>query len=587
MIRRYGSGCRLTLSISARVGAALTFACLGLGATQAEPYVTDPALPQPAALAQATLPGTTLPGTVLSGSGSAQPAAVQPAAKGVYGPPSPFGSDPAAAKTDEARATSALPHTPLRAKIEAFPARGTAQEIKERAVVSDFYAARADAPLWVSQKGLTEKGAAVVAEIMKAGDWGLDAAEFKLPQVPNAAVADLSADDVAEAELAISLAILKYARFARGGRIIDPTLLLSSQLDRKPQLLDPERVFSEIAAADAPDAYLRGVHPKQPQFEKLRQQYLATRNKALAERIRANMEEWRWMPDDLGEVHILANVPEFMVYLYKGDKPIHTERIVVGELGKQTTIFSRNLKTVVFNPMWRVPESIKVRELLPNLRRGGSLFRQWDLELQTKDGQALDYRTIDWGNTDIRNYEVVQPPGRKNVMGVVKFTFPSQHTIFMHDTVDKWMFAQSVRTLSHGCMRLRNPMKMAEMVLAEDKGWDAQKVDAEQRDGGRNREIVIEKKIPVHLVYFTTWVDDDGKLRTFNDIYGHEKRIRLALAGKWDEIDIGKDHLAPVEPGDAGAMATSSTRPGAPRYARTKQPPTVVDIIGDALGGGF
>jgi hypothetical protein len=154
----------------------------------------------------------------------------------------------------------------------------------------------------------------------------------------------------------------------------------------------------------------------------------------------------------------------------------------------------------------------------------------------------------------------------------------------MHDTVDKWMFAQSVRTLSHGCMRLRNPMKMAELVLAEDKGWDAEKVDAAQKDGGRNNEIVIEHKIPVHLVYFTAWVDEDGKLRTYGDIYGHERRIKQALAGKWDEIDVGKDHLAPVEPDDGGAMAASG--PGM-RYARNKAPRTIVDMVGDALGGGF
>ena len=216
------------------------------------------------------------------------------------------------------------------------------------------------------------------------------------------------------------------------------------------------------------------------------------------------------MPEDLGELHILANIPEFMVYLVKDGTPIHSERIVVGEVGKQTTIFTRNLKTIVFKPMWRVPESIKVRELLPNLRRGGSMFRQYDLQLETKDGQPLDYRTIDWNTADIRDYEVVQPPGRKNVMGVVKFTFPSQHTIFMHDTVDKWMFARTVRTLSHGCLRLRNPMRMAELVLAEDKGWDAARVEQTMSEGPRNNEIVIDHKIPIHLVYFTAWVDEDG-----------------------------------------------------------------------------
>jgi murein L,D-transpeptidase YcbB/YkuD len=293
------------------------------------------------------------------------------------------------------------------------------------------------------------------------------------------------------------------------------------------------------------------------------------------------MEAWRWMPEDLGDLHILANVPEFMVYLVKNGAPIHSERIVVGEVGKQTTIFSRNLKTIVFKPLWRVPESIKVRELQPNLRRGGSMFRQHDLQLETKDGRPLNYRTIDWSTADIRDYEVVQPTGRKNVMGVVKFTFPSQHTIFMHDTIDKWMFGRSVRTLSHGCLRLRNPMRMAEKVLAEDKGWDTARVDQALNEGPRNNEVVIERKIPVHLVYFTAWVDDAGKLRSFGDIYGHEKRITLALAGKWEQIDVGRDHLAPVEDVQPGTFATGSVA-----RARRKQP-TIVDLVGSALGGGF
>jgi L,D-transpeptidase YcbB len=514
-------------------------------------------------------------GSALATAPADQPVATDPALT----PPPHVGVIDSKPQVPPADATAAA----LRDKLAALPTEGSAQEIKERAVLTDYYAA-GHAPLWVSAGGLTPKGAAVVAELMKAGDWGLDAGDFALPRVADAAMANLGPAEVADAEVALSLAVLKYVRFARGGRIIDPTILLSSELDRKPQLVDPEIVFNAIAAADSPDSYLRGVHPKQPQFEKLRQAYLANRGKPIAKKLLANMEEWRWMPDDLGEVHILANIPEFMVYLYKQDKIIHTERIVVGETGKQTTVFSRPLKTIVFKPMWRVPESIKVRELQPNLLRGGSMFRQYDLELQTKDGQTLDYRSIDWRTADIKNYEVVQPPGRKNVMGVVKFTFPSQHTIFMHDTVDKWMFAQSTRTLSHGCLRLRNPMRMAELVLAEDKGWDAERVEKTMSDGPRNNEIVIEHKIPMHLVYFTAWVDDDGKVRTFGDIYGHEKRITLALDGKWDQIDIGHDHLAPVEAAEPATIGSGD--PGA-RYQRYRGQPSIVDMVGNALGGGY
>ena len=127
---------------------------------------------------------------------------------------------------------------------------------------------------------------------------------------------------------------------------------------------------------------------------------------------------------------------------------------------------------------------------------------------------------------------------------------------------------------------------MAELVLAEDKGWDAAKT--RQRRCmvlARQRSSSMDKKIPMHLVYFTAWVDDDGQLRTFSDIYGHEKRITLALDGKWDKIDIGRDHLAPVEPGQIRAPSRAPS--AAARQRRSKQPPTIVDMVGNALGGAF
>jgi hypothetical protein len=141
-------------------------------------------------------------------------------------------------------------------------------------------------------------------------------------------------------------------------------------------------------------------------------------------------------------------------------------------------------------------------------------------------------------------------------MGKVKFSFPSQHTVFMHDALerDKWMFRASKRTYSHGCMRVQNPVGLAEILLGEDKGWDVAKVREILNKGGNNNEIPIERKIMVHMTYFTAMVDDDGKLHTFPDVYGHERRITLALEGKWNQIVKGRDHLAPVELNEASSV---------------------------------
>jgi len=279
----------------------------------------------------------------------------------------------------------------------------------------------------------------------------------------------------------------------------------------------------------------------------------------------------------------LNNIPEFMQYVYKDGNVIRKERIVAGMLDKQSSIFTRNLKYVVLRPKWRVPESIMVHELWPSLLKGGGLMRQYGLQLETKDGKVLDWRQIDWTKDDIRNYYVMQPPGGKSVLGVVKFSFPSQHTIFMHDTPDKWMFRQAQRTLSHGCLRVKNPVELAEIILDYDKGWDKAKVAQLMRSGPLNNEVAMEKRVPIHLTYFTAWVEDDGKVRAFPDIYGHERRITQALDGQWDKINKGRNHLAPPQPNfNPKAVASSS-----PAQQKRREPRSTGDLISDMFGLSF
>jgi murein L,D-transpeptidase YcbB/YkuD len=515
---------------------------------------------------------------------SAAPAA-QDASPAPSAPPAGVPSPQASTPTDPVAAA-------LQKKISALPAEGSDEEIKERSALAEFYAARGFEPLWVTSKGFTAKGSETALEIRGADAWGLEAVDFALPEIPaasGAASSDVALETAADAELALTLATLKYARFARGGRIMKPVEDLNSHLDRVPQLIEPKEVLDGAAGAADGGAYLRGLHPQQPQFELLRQKYLASRGgvqgngrlgpmKAESKKILANMEMWRWMWPKMGDLYVIANVPEFMLRLMKDEKVVFTEKIVAGEVGKQTSIFTRTLKHIVLRPKWRVPESIKVRELWPSLLRGGGLMKQYGLEVETKDGKPRDWRTMDWANEDIRNYEVLQAPGRKSVLGVVKFSFPSQHTIYMHDTPDKYMFAASQRTLSHGCLRLRNPLKLTELILAEDKGWSAAKIDELIKSGPLNNEIAIERKVPIHITYFTAWVDEQGKLATYRDVYGHEKRVTQALEGRWSQIAKGADHLAPVEPDRSAPARVAQTKP---------KDESFFDALGAAIGGGF
>jgi murein L,D-transpeptidase YcbB/YkuD len=474
------------------------------------------------------------------------------------------------------------------------------RDAKDRDALASFYAARHGETLWVTASGLKAEAKLLAAEIANAGNYALDPKAFKLPPLAEGALTATDTDSLADAEIQFSTAALLYARHARGGRIPDPAAMLTTTLDRRPHWIEPTTVIEALAATHEPDAYLRSLEPQQPQFEKLRQLYVAMLPKdgkqaalsPAAKRLRANMEMWRWMWPDMGSLYVLNNIPEFMQYVYKDGQIIRSEKIVAGQVDKQSSIFSRPLKYVVLRPAWRVPESIKVNELWPSLIRGGALMRQYGLQLETKEGRVLDWRKIDWANSDIRNYEVTQPPGPKSVLGHVKFSFPSQHTIYMHDTPDKWMFRAAQRTLSHGCLRVQKPMQLAEIILQEDKGWDKAKIAELDRSGPLNNEVAIDKEIPIHLVYFTAWVGDDGKLKTFRDVYGHEKRVTQALDGQWDRIDKGRDHLAPVEPefNPAAVAAKAQGRDDDmdPNLSRSAQKDaTLGDMIGNALGIGF
>lgn len=523
---------------------------------------------------------------------AAQPeTTAQPATTGQQAvPPSPMTTG---AITTEQPAPSAV-LIEVRSKLTALPTGLHEKELADQTALTDFYAARDVKPLWTTDTGITAKALLLVSELKNADAYGLAAKDFQLSDVPESETAAQTTEAAANAELQLSLAALKYVRFARGGRITDPADQLNSNLDRRPQWVDPKLVLEQLATSTAPDAVLRGYQPKHPQFEKLRELYvkaLPTKPNAplsaSAKRLRANMEMWRWMNEDMGAMYVLNNIPEFMQYVYKDGKIIRSERIVAGMIDKQSSIFSRPLKYVVLRPQWRVPESIKVNEIWPSLIRGGGYMRQYALELESKDGKRLDWRKFDWVKTDIRNYEVVQPSGPKSVLGKVKFTFPSQHTIFMHDTPDKWMFRSAQRTLSHGCLRVQKPMELAELILMEDKGWDKAKVAELNRSGPLNNEVVIDKVIPIHLVYFTVWVGDDDRQKIFGDIYGHEKRVTQALDGDWDKIKKGRNHLAPVPPINTSAVAArapAAVNRALPRSAQKGA--TMSDILGSAFGLG-
>lgn len=250
------------------------------------------------------------------------------------------------------------------------------------------------------------------------------------------------------------------------------------------------------------------------------------------------------MPEDLGSTYVWVNVPEFMVRVVEDGKVVHAERVITGEVEKQTPIFSENLKQVIFHPRWIVPDSIKINEIGPGLARG----RRRDMVVM-RNGKVIRPGSVNWYKADIRNYDIYQPSGPGNALGKVKFTFPNKHTVYLHDTQSKGLFDADQRTFSHGCVRVKNPQRLAEVLLGSDQGWNPEQIAKLINVKGEPLEssIDIEKRIPVHITYFTAQVDDDGEVTTEKDVYGHEKRITQALEGKWNAIEKGPDHLAQAQ----------------------------------------
>lgn len=470
----------------------------------------------------------------------------------------------------------------LRERLQAPPSssRGSAGERDDLAGLAAYYATAAQ-PVWVGKGGgLTERGKQAAAEIARADEWGLKASAFELPAAP-AEGADASA--LADAEIKMSVAVLKYARHSRGGRL-EPGAV-SRLLDQKARIYDPASVMAAIAIAPAADVYLRELNPRHHQFQLLRQALAAARTAAAAggegkearvaasnvHRLIVNMERWRWLPDDLGKLYVWDSVPEQMTRVYQEGMMVASERIVVGKLSTPTPIFSADMQFIIFHPSWGVPPGMKVNELLPQLRKtgGGWLFsteptasdvlRSHGLQV-SYGGRPIDPDKVNWSSADIRQYEFSQPPGPRNVLGVVKFRFPNKHNVYMHDTPERNLFGGAVRTFSHGCMRVQNAVKFAEVLLERGMGWAPGKVAEYARRGG---EIKLTTPIPVHITYFTAIADESGKVDYRNDLYGIDGRMVAALEGSSARLVTSA--------AESNAPAAKSARAPASRRAAAKK----------------
>jgi murein L,D-transpeptidase YcbB/YkuD len=423
---------------------------------------------------------------------------------------------------------------------------------KERAAIEAFYQQRNFAPLWLDQGAENSRAGSVVARLKSADADGLEPADYRSPSF-----AGLAPGALAEAELRLTRAVLTYARHAQAGRF--PYSRVSRNIELPQAAPEPADVLSNLAnAADAGRA-LDLYSPQHEPYRKLKAMLAELRGKPAGakgeaskqiEAIVANMERWRWYARDLGKSHVLVNQPDFSLKVMHNGGQVWTTRIVIGKPGTPTPLLSETMKSVTVNPTWTVPQSIVRNEYLPALAQDPTVLERMGLRV-SHHGDGVT---------------ITQPPGAGNALGRVRFNINNRFSVFQHDTPDKHLFAHEVRAYSHGCMRVQDPAKYAEVVLniaRPHERWTAERIT--RMYGGAEQNLQIQPAvITVHVTYQTAFVGNAGKLQMRRDIYNLDSRTVAAIRSergnlegapvrKRDEI-AGSSPRKPAAPARTGAL---------------------------------
>jgi murein L,D-transpeptidase YcbB/YkuD len=464
---------------------------------------------------------------------------------------------------------------------------------KDRAAAETFYASRTFAPLWTTEGAANARAKAAIAQLRAADVDGLDPADYPTPEFK--AGADVGALAEAELKLDASLlayarhaqtgrmhysrvsADIYYAhaafepgdvlpRLAEAANVADALAAFNpphagykalkaklAELRGKSGDSAPVRIASGPVlklgkkpmhdarvpqlrerlgvAAGSDDAYDKPLADAVAKFQ--RERGLAAnghlnaatvnalngpRRERDADLIIANMERWRWLPRDLGHAYVMLNIPDYTLRVIRDGAVLWQTKVVVGKPGNHATpILTADMKFITVNPTWNVPPSIIQNEYLPALQQDPTVLDRMGLKVvQNRDGTVHIY----------------QPPGERNALGRIRFNFPNKFLVYQHDTPDKHLFAHERRAYSHGCMRVQDPARYAEVLLSIALPKEHYTQDRIRKMFGSSEiDIRFPAPIPVHITYQTAFVDDAGKLQTREDIYGRDARTLAVLKG--------------------------------------------------------
>lgn len=245
--------------------------------------------------------------------------------------------------------------------------------------------------------------------------------------------------------------------------------------------------------------------------------------------IRLNLERARWRFSRQADDLILINVAGFRMYVIRDGEKVWTKKVIVGEEEARTPLFQSMLKRIVLNPNWTVPYSIASEEILPEIKKDPAYLERGRYRLFDRDGGLVDASAVDWSTIHAGNFPftIVQQPGPANQLGQVKFMFPNKYSVCMHDTPKKLLFSRAGRALSHGCIRVDQPIRLAELLLG-DEGWTPIQIGA-QVDSGETRTVTLAQPLPVVILYWTAEVNDQGEMHFYKDIYERDTAVLKSL----------------------------------------------------------
>ncbi len=263
--------------------------------------------------------------------------------------------------------------------------------------------------------------------------------------------------------------------------------------------------------------------------------WLNTPLKVLIKTMEINMERWRWLPRDLGDQYLLINIPDFTLKVIHHGKVDLAMKVVVGKEYSKTPIFSDRLRYIVINPDWTIPPNLVIKMKLHKIRRDPNYLKSHSIAVLKGWGEntrEIDPAAVDWKKVGINEfyetYRLVQAPGDNNPLGKLKFMFPNEYNVYLHGTNQPELFRKETRSYSSGCIRLSEPVKLATYCLKSQTVWSKERIESAIHSGYQQK-IKLTYPLPIHILYWTAWVGEDGVLNFRTDIYNRDEAIAKAF----------------------------------------------------------